>query len=312
VRKSLLWQGGVKGALIASVALLLLGSGVARPMLAFTNVDGSSLSAADTDQKRAVEAAVKEAFGDRYTIGQLYEQPCLDRSCKNVIFNLHSREKGQSELFGSGSLSWPDKKHLNVLLEDSDRPTAMGYPVKGAKAPTNAREAHDIAQAYTRQQYPWAKSATVQETDPVGEKAVLGWMTNWRWTHNDVLMPRMLDVQIGRAGRVSRIDVTLGPTRADLPDVKLDARQAENAVNKAVTAQLRANGSTDAEFQTEAVTVKADDLEGKWKPYWLVNVTSPHTGRTDDAQVPAPVETYRVDALTGQVYDAGGAPTAMR
>jgi hypothetical protein len=311
VRKSLLWQGGVKGALIASVALLLLGSGVARPMLAFTNVDGSSLSAADTDQKRAVEAAVKEAFGDRYTIGQLYEQPCLDRSCKNVIFNLHSREKGQSELFGSGSLSWPDKKHLNVLLEDSDRPTAMGYPVKGAKAPTNAREAHDIAQAYARQQYPWAKSATVQETDPVGEKAVLGWMTNWRWTHNDVLMPRMLDVQIGRAGRVSRIDVTLGPTRADLPDVKLDARQAENAVNKAVTAQLRANGSTDAEFQTEAVTVKADDLEGKWKPYWLVSVTSPHTGRTDDAQVPAPVETYRVDALTGQVYDADGAATAM-
>jgi hypothetical protein len=82
-------------------------------------------------------------------------------------------------------------------------------------------------------------------------------------------------------------------------------------VNKAVTAQLRANGSTDAEFQTEAVTVKADDLEGKWKPYWLVSVTSPHTGRTDDAQVPAPVETYRVDALTGQVYDADGAATAM-
>ncbi|MFV0131790.1 VanZ family protein [Streptomyces sp. HMX87] len=308
VRKALLWQGGVKGALIASVALLLLGSGVARPMLDFTNVDGSSLSAADTDQKRAVEAVVKEAFGDRYTVGQLYEQPCLDTECKNIIFNLHLREKGQSELFGNGSLSWPDKKHLNVLLEDSDRPTAMGYPVKETKASTTARQAHDIAQAYARRHYPWAKSATVQETDPVGEKAGLGWMTNWRWTHHDVLMPRMLDVQIDRAGRVSQIDVTLGPTSADIPKAKLDAQQAEKAVNKAVAAQLRANGSTDAEFQTEAVTVKADDLDGTWKPYWLVNVTSPHAGQTDDAQQPAPVELYRVNALTGQVYDAGWVP----
>ncbi|MFJ6661583.1 VanZ family protein [Streptomyces sp. NPDC091377] len=306
VRRSLLWQGGVKGSLIACVALLLLGSGVARPMLDFTNIDGSGLSAADAEQKRAVGAAVKEAFGDRYTIGQLNEQPCLDTSCKNIIFNLYSREQGRSGTFGYGSLSWPDKRHLNVLLEDSDRPTGMGYPVEGAKPPSTAQEAHEIAQAYAGRQYPWAKSATVQETDPVGDKAGLGWMTNWRWTHNDVLMPRMLDVQIDTTGRVSQIDVTLGPTRTDLPKATLDARQAENAVSKAVEAQLRANGSTDAEFQTEAFTVKADDLDGTWKPYWLVNVTSSHEGQTDNAQEPAPVETYRVNALTGQVYDAGG------
>ncbi|MFI8792922.1 VanZ family protein [Streptomyces sp. NPDC055105] len=308
VRQSLVWQGGVKGALIASAALLLLGSGVARPMLDFTNVDGSSLSAAGTDQKRAVEAAVEEAFGDRYTIGQLYEQPCGDASCKNVTFNLHSREKGSAEAFGSGSLSWPDKKHLNVLLEDSDRPTVMGYPVVGAKTPTTDREAHQIAQSYALQRYPWAKGATVQETDPVGDKASLGWMTNWRWTHNDVLMPRMLDVQIDRAGRVSQIDVTLGPTRADFPKVKLDAKQAEKAVNKAVAAQLRANGSNDATFQSKAVVVKADDLDGALKPYWLVNVTSSRTGQNDDAQGPDPVDTYRVNAMSGQVYDVGGTP----
>lgn len=306
VRKTLLWQGGVKGALIASVALLLLGSGIARPMLDFTNVDGSGLSAADTDQKRAVETAVKEAFGDRYTIGQLYEQPCGDASCKNVIFNVHSREKGQSEAFGYGSLSWPDKKHLNVLLEDSDRPTSMGYPVDGAKTPTTEREAHQIAQSYARQRYPWVKGATVQETDPVGDKGSLGWMTNWRWTHNGVLMPRMLDVQVDRAGHVSQIDVRLGPTHADLPKAKLDAGQAEKAVTKAVAAQLQANGTTDAEFQAKAVTVKADDLDGAWKPYWLVNVTSPRAGQTDDAQEPDPVETYRVNAITGQVYGVGG------
>ncbi len=54
--------------------------------------------------------------------------------------------------------------------------------------------------------------------------------------------------------------------------------------------------------------MEADDRDGTWKPYWLVNVTSPHAGQTDDAQAPAPVETYRVDALTGQAYDAGWAP----
>ncbi|MFJ8793907.1 VanZ family protein [Streptomyces sp. NPDC102462] len=94
VRRSLVWQAGAKGALIASAALLLLGSGVARPMLDFTNVDGTGLSAADADQKRAVEAAVDEALGDRYEIDQLYEQPCGDLPCTNIIFNLHSREKG--------------------------------------------------------------------------------------------------------------------------------------------------------------------------------------------------------------------------
>ncbi|MFJ5840898.1 VanZ family protein [Streptomyces shenzhenensis] len=308
VRRSLVWRAGAKGALIASAALLLLGSGVARPMLDFTNIDGSSLSEADADQKRAVKAAVMEAFGDRYRIGQLYRQPCGDLPCTNIVFNLHSREKGGAGAWGHGSLSWPDKKHLNVQLEVGDRPTVMGYPVEGAKAPSTGREAHQIAQSYAREQYPWAKDATVQETHPVGDKASLGWMTNWRWTHNDVLMPRMLDVQVDRAGRVSQIDVTLGPTRADLPKAKLDGRQAEKAVNKAVAVLLRANGNTGATFQTKAITVTAVDQDGVWGPYWLVNVTWPRGGQTDDAQESDPVDTFRVNAITGQVYDVGGAP----
>nr|WP_237536789.1 VanZ family protein [Streptomyces sp. SID5785] len=303
-RSRLLWQGGVKGAVIVALAVFLLASGVARPVLSFTNVDGSSLSAADDDQKRAVEKAVEEAFGDRYDIGQLNEQPCVGSTCKNVIFNLHSKEKGSSDVFGSGTLSWPDKKHLNVLLEDSDKPTVMGYPVAGAKAPTSDYEAHEIAQAYAQQRYPWARTATVKETDPVGEKAGLGWMTNWRWTHNDVLMPRMLDVQVDRAGHVSQIDVTLGPTRTHLPEPRLDAEQAEKAADRAVAAEAKANGSTAADDPAQAVALKADDLEGAWTPYWLVNV-APHSTGPDDEVVP---DLYRVNAVTGKVFDAGGVP----
>ncbi|MEU9175246.1 hypothetical protein AB0D34_47210 [Streptomyces sp. NPDC048420] len=275
-------------------------------MLAFTNVDGSSLADASSDQEQAVEAAVREAFGDRYKIGKQYEQPCGDSPCTNIIFILLSREKGNSKEFGSGSLSWPDKKHLNVQLENSDRPTVMGYPVGGAEAPSNDVAASQVAKSYARRHYPWAMSATMSETSPVGAKAELGWITNWRWTHSDVLMPRMLDVQVDRAGRVSQIDVTLGPTHVKLPEAKVDARQAEKAVNKAVMAQLQANGTSGAKFSTKAVTVKAVETDGNWQPNWLVNTTWPSSGNSNDSQEQAAVEMYRVNAVTGQVYDSGG------
>ncbi|MFF8595206.1 VanZ family protein [Streptomyces sp. NPDC015220] len=308
IRHSLAWQAGTKGALITCAALLLLGLGVARPMLDFTNVDGSSLADASSGQKRAVEAAVKEAFGDRYKIGKQYEQPCGDSPCTNIIFILLSREKGHAQDFGTGSLSWPDKKHLSVQLENSDHPTVMGYPVGGAKAPSTDAAASRIAKSYAQRQYPWAMSATMYETFPVGAKAELGWATNWRWTYNDVLMPRMLDVQVDRAGRVSQIDVTLGPTQVKLPESKLDAGQAEKAVNKTVTAQLQANGNAGVEFHTKAVTVKAVEQDGNWQPNWLVNVTVPGNGKSDDSQEQEAVTIYRVSAVTGQVYDEAGQP----
>ncbi|MFE1749817.1 VanZ family protein [Streptomyces anandii] len=310
VRRSLDWKGGVKGALIASAVFLLLGTGVARPMLNFTNVDGTGLSDAGSDQKRAVEAVVKEAFGDRYEVGQVYEQPCGDSSCKNVIFNLHSRDKGHTDAFGNGSLSWPDKKHLNVLLEDSDHLTVMGYPVAGAKAPSTAQEAYGVAQSYAQQHYPWAKDATVRRTDAVGDKAQLGWITNWRWTQKGVLMPRMLDVQVDRSGHVSQIDVTLGPTQVNLPKAKLDAQQAEHAVSKAITARLHANGASSATFQPKAFTLKAVEQDGTWAPHWLVSVVwgAKEAGGASQGQQPS--ETYHVNAVNGQVFDDGGAPMA--
>ncbi|MEU6393017.1 VanZ family protein [Streptomyces sp. NPDC046939] len=305
-RRPLAWQAGARGTLISSVAFLVLISGVARSMLDFTNVDGSSLRAANSEQERAVEAAVAEAFGDRYEIGQLNEQPCVDAPCTNIIFILHSREAGHTDDFGSGSLSWPDKKHLNVQVEDSDRPGVMGYPVEGARAPSSEQAASAVAKQYARAKYPWVSGASTTETSPVGEKAERGWMTSWRWTYNDILMPRTLDVQVDRAGRVSQVDVTLGPTRAEVRDAKLESRQAEKAVTEVVTEQLRANGTIGAEFTTKAITLKAFERDGKWEPHWLVNVMESPNGKSEEASEPAPVETYRVNALTGQVYDSGG------
>ncbi len=140
----------------------------------------------------------------------------------------------------------------------------------------------------------------------MGDKAELGWITAWRWTHDNVLMPRMLDVQVDRSGRVSQIDVTLGPTRAKLPEVKLDAGQAEKEANKAVAAELRANGNAGAAFHTKAVTVKAVQQDGSWQPNWLVNVEWPSDGKGDASQEAGAVDMYRVNAVTGQVYDSDG------
>ncbi|KUO16865.1 hypothetical protein AQJ91_33100 [Streptomyces dysideae] len=284
-------------------------------MVTFIHVDGTSLSAAGSSQRQAVERAVTEAFGDRYELGQVYEQPCVGTACTNVVFTLLSRDNGQSEAFSNGSLSWPDKKHLNVLLDDSDRPSVMGYPVTGAKAPLTEQEAYKIAQQYMREHYRWAKDAVEHKTYPVGEKAELGWMTSWRWLHDDVLMPRMLDVQVNRAGRVSQVAVTLGPTRVKLEKAKLDAGQAEEVVREGLVAQYQANGGGDlskrqlqARYQVEAFTLKAAERDGTWRPEWLANVSMRPEEPGADSLEPGEAEMWRVDAVNGQVYDGTDTP----
>ena len=73
-----------------------------------------------------------------------------------------------------------------------------------------------------------------------------------------------------------------------------------------VAAKLQANGNTGAEFQAKAVTVKAVEQDGVWQPNWLVNVTWPSDGKGAASQEAAAVDTYRVNGVTGQVYDTAG------
>ncbi|WP_030422562.1 VanZ family protein [Streptomyces sp. NRRL F-5065] len=314
-RAALNWQAGAKGSLIASAALLVLGAGVAGPMLTFTHVDGTGLSAAGASERQAVEQVVKEAFGNRYKLGHVYVQPCVGAPCTNLAFTLLSRDEGHPEAFSNGSLSWPDKKHLNVLLEDSDRPSVMGYPVAGAKAPSTEQEAYRIAHTYMNTHYPWAKDAVEHRTYQVGEKAELGWITSWRWLHDDVLMPRMLDVQVGRSGRVSQVDVTLGPKHVKFAKPKLDANQAEEAVREGLVAQNRIHGDGDlnkseveSQYRIEAFSLKASDRDGTWRPEWLVNVSMRAEQPGTDPQESGGADMWRVDALNGQVYDGTNVP----
>ncbi|MFE6940179.1 VanZ family protein [Streptomyces chartreusis] len=313
------WRAGAKASLIAFTVTLFLGGGLARSMVSFTHVDGTGLTVAASQQRQAVEEAVDEAFGDHYELGEIYEQPCVGTPCTSIVFNLLSRDKAHPEAFSNGSLSWPDQSHLNVLLVDSDRPSVMGYPVPGAEEPSTEDSAFKIAQQYMLLHYPWAKSATTHKTYQVGEKAELGWMTSFRWFHNGVLMPRMLDVQVSRAGQISQVDLTLGPMKAQLPEAKLDGSQAESAVLDGLVAQYRTNGGGEVSsaqfkrrYQLEAFTLKAVKRDGAWHPEWLVNVTPRGNGQTTDSEALDEAEMWRVDAVKGTVYDGTDAPVEIK
>ncbi|MFF6888711.1 VanZ family protein [Streptomyces sp. NPDC012421] len=303
------WKGAAKASLFVSLGLVLLGSGVAYPSMAFTNIDGTGLSLAGDEQRQAVEQVVEEAFGNRYELGPVYDQPCAGAACRSVAFTLLSRDKTHPEQFANGSLSWPDKDRFTVLLQDSDQPSVMGYPVSGAKPPATDKAAYEVAQAYMRERYPWAAKATVHKTYPMGEKAVLGWMTSWRWQDNGVLMPRMLDVQVSRKGTVSQVDVTRGPEQLDLAKPQVDAKKAEALVREGLDRQFAGQGRpAPSDLVVKAVVLKAVQRAEVWRPTWLVNIMQGSQTPAPDGSTNGMTDVWRVDALDGQVYDGADRP----
>lgn len=303
------WKGAAKASLFVSLGLVLLGSGVVYPSMAFTNIDGTGLSPAGDEQRRAVEQLVEEAFGDRYELGPVYDQPCAGAACHNVAFTLLSRDKAHPEQFANGSLSWPDKGRFSVLLQDSDLPSVMGYPVAGAEPPATDEAAYEVAHAYMRERYPWAAKATVHKTYPIGEKAALGWTTSWRWVDSGVLMPRMLDVQVSRKGTVSQVNVTLGPEQLDLAKPQVDAKKAEALVREALDRQFAERGRpAPSDLVVKTATLKAVQRADVWRPTWLVNIMQGSQTPAPDGSTNGMTDVWRVDALDGQVYDGADRP----
>ncbi|MGW0121882.1 VanZ family protein [Streptomyces sp. NPDC003327] len=313
-RDSIQWNGAAKESLIAALAILLLGTGVAKPAVAFTHLDGTGLSAADQGQRQAVQEAVREAFGEHYELGSVHDQPCVGAPCRNVVFTLLSRDKKHPEAFANGTLSWPDKNRFNVLLKDSDRPSVMGYPVSGSQKPTTKEDAFQIARAYMGKHYPWGGDAIAHETHPVGDKAQLGWITGWRWIDKGVLMPRMLDVQVDKLGQVSQVNVTLGPKRLNIETAKLDAKQAESLVRDAIGSQFAGQGPVPDDLQLKAFTLKAVERKGTWRPTWFVSIsagTHTHPSGSEPGQQ-GTSDVWRVDALNGDLYDSADQPVRKK
>lgn len=297
-RRALDWQGWAKPTLVTALVIGLAGIGVFRTAVTPMNYDGTGLSDADSTQQEAAREAVGQAFGDRYRIGRVYVQPCVDVRCTNLMFNIADE--------GYASLDWPARRHLNIVLEQGDTPGPGSYPVPGAPTPRGKEDAARIADRYMRDHYPWAAQATSRKTYPVGENSAFGWITSWHYFDRaDILMPRMLDVQINRAGRVSQIDVTLGPTRIEsLPAPRVSGKQAARAVVRWATEKASAHGQDLSGFTAHATTLKANDRGDGWRPEWLVSVgTGAGTG-TEEGTGAAPQETMWVDAISGTVYDS--------
>ncbi|MFF9144236.1 VanZ family protein [Streptomyces sp. NPDC014861] len=304
-RDGIQWKMGAKGAFYSSALLAMVGAGVIAPSLMFTHIDGTGLSAATPEQKQAVQKAVKEAFGDRYLLGPVQDQPCVGAPCRSLVFSLISRDEGHPEAFASGTLSWPDQRKLNILLKDSDRPSVMGFPIKGAKPPSNQQDAHQLARSYMESHYSWAQDSSEYKTYPVGEKAELGWITSWRWVHNEILMPRMLDVQVDRTGQISQISVSMGPKSLDLPGVGVSSEQAEELVRNAIRGQIDNTDGLNG-IEIDAFTLKASEKDGNWRPMWLVSLSFSRDSLKSVDQESG--QLWRVDAINGTVYNDADMP----
>ncbi|MFE0702377.1 VanZ family protein [Streptomyces sp. NPDC058872] len=297
------WRAGAKGALIASAVLLLLGAGAAHAALSFTHLDGTGLSPADTAQREAVEDAVREALGDGYVLGKAYEQPCMGASCENVIFHLADKGGARPDAFGTGVLSWPDRKRLRIELHDGSPAVAETVPLPGAKAPVSGKAAYEVARSYMDVHYPWAREATAHETHPLGGAAESGWMTRWSWTHGGVQMPRRLDVRVDAAGRLFQVDVDLGPARLELRKGEIGAAGAERAVRKLFEDRFGGRGVPEDQ-PLRALALQAVQREGEWRAEWLVDVSV--DGGEGRAAPPAPndADLLWVDSASGRVYES--------
>ncbi|WP_328837042.1 VanZ family protein [Streptomyces europaeiscabiei] len=293
IRGKVSWAGWARPTAI--VALVIAAGGIVAFRAAVTpfHVDGAGLSASDK-QAQAVNAAMHEAFGDHYSIGEIQLQPCVGAPCSNLLFVVDGG--------GSGTLAWPHKDHLNVLLEESSIPGPSSFPVADSQAPQDGDDAYRIADSYMRDHFPWASKATIHRSYPVGEKAEFGWMVSWRFRDGDVLMPRMLDVEINRAGRVSQVDITRGPTSIDTPPIAVGKKGAEKRALKFLQKKASRNENFINGLKGEAFVLKAVKRESSWHPNWIVQVgVGAESGEMQEGD-----ETARnlwVDAINGKVYD---------
>ncbi|MFF2778206.1 VanZ family protein [Streptomyces sp. NPDC058052] len=300
-----------RGAGVAAAVLLVAGTVLARTAIIFTHQDGTGLSPAGPAQHRAAEAAVREAFGDGYGVRNVLHQPCLDVPCAHLVFGVLPPGAAPGDPGGTGSLSWPDGKRLTV---EPGTPgftgpgSAPGFPVPGAgAAPRTEAEAYETARRYMRAHYPWAESAGDTTTYPFGPRAAQGWVTAWRWMDGGIVMPRTLNVHVDRTGRVARVDVTLGPTRLDLPDPEQSADQAAGVVRRHLEAGAKGRGLPPG-LRIEAYDLRAVERGGAWHPEWIVGMVHDETPQELDPRVSDTTERLWVDAVTGRLYRDGFSP----
>lgn len=293
VRGRVAWKAWARPGLIVAAVLGVTGVAVCQTAITLDHVDGSGVRDARDTERKAAERAIHQAFGNYYRVGAVRVSPGIDGH--NGWISIQMSDGFPAELM------WPGARQLNVSFENSAHPTKDSFPVAGFGKPGDARSAYLVARAYMKSHYPWAEAASSHATRPVGSKAEFGWLTSWRFKEHGVVMPRSLDVQINRAGRVSQMLVDSGPTHVDLPDRLISAKQAEEIVRKT----QKKSGADVAALRIRADVLKVERAEGRqgpWRAMWSVKTTDTQCTPDEDGSGCEPFSTV-VDAGTGQIHD---------
>ncbi|MZD20287.1 VanZ family protein [Streptomyces bottropensis] len=286
------WRSWARRTLVVAGALGVAGSAVFQAAITPYSVDGSSARNVHDDEREAAERAIRQAFGDRYQVGAVQVSPGIDGHDGSLSIQLTGGHTGQ--------LMWPGGRQLSVSLENSSRPTQASFPVQGSVTPHDARSAYRVARTYMKAHYPWAEAASWRDTVSVGAGAEFGWLTSWRFKERGVVMPRSLDVQINRAGRVSQLLVDFGPKHVKLPAELIPAKRVEEIVR---TEDAKHGGKPGA-LRIQADVLKADRLKGghgPWRVLWSVSVTDTQCTPDRDGAGCEPSQVI-VDAGTGEIY----------
>jgi hypothetical protein len=286
------WRSWARRTLTVAGALGVAGLAVFQTAITTHSADGSGFRDARHDMREVAERAIRQAFGDRYRVDAVEVSPGSDRYEGWLSIQMTGGRTGQ--------LMWPSARQLSVSLEDSNRPTQASFPVRGSTTPHDTQSAYRVARAYMKAHYPWAEAAPWHETVPVGAKADFGWLTSWRFKERGVVMPRSLDVQINRAGRVSQLLVDFGPTHVKLPAELIPAERAEEIAGK----EAVRNGAEPSTLRIRADVLKTDRLNGRhesWRVVWSVTVADARCTPDRDGAGCEPSQVI-MDAGTGELY----------
>lgn len=293
VRGRVAWSAWVRPVALISVVVAVATIVCGRTLVTLNHVDGSTVRDASGSERTEAERVIRQAFGDRYQIGRTQVVPGLD--------GYNGRMSTPLGATAFAELTWPGARKLDIQFDDASRPVPDGFPVPGARVPHNANDAYRIAEAYMRAHYPWAAKATSHRagaisdrTGAIGDKAAQGWLISWRFTDHKVVMPRSLDVQINRAGRVSRLQVDFGPEHLPVSGRFIEPGEAEK--------QAARFTHIDTTGGVHAQELKADQLKRHGDPYriwWVVTVSDEVCDRDPECQ---PTIVW-VDAVTGKAFD---------
>ncbi|MEE4423642.1 VanZ family protein [Streptomyces bugieae] len=213
-----------------------------------------AVGSAAGDQRDAVAKAVRQAFGDHYTVGNVQFSSSPDSDRGTVMASLP---------VGFVQINWPEGNEITASLDMSDDGEPAGFPVPGAPTHVeNSTQAKKVAVTYAELHFPWAVRGSKTEISPVGQNASLGWLVSWRRYRDSVLMPMRLDVQIDRTGHVSQLS-----TR-EAPDVAIPPSR----ISKGKALQL-AKSSTPGCQKAEVGELLAVKKGSDWHAVWRIKVT---------------------------------------